>query len=552
MADAYREPGWWGNVTSLWPRRLLHIPTMTSLERQQGNVYGDQKEPRYGILTYTWGRWQTDRVDAIDIKGTTWKIPAVAEEHFTVSRFKGVIDKIGEEVEYAWVDVACIDQEDNRVKMDEVGRQVGIFKQAHRVFVWLNRLEPEKLQRCLDEIFTSGPELEHEKSADGVLARLYSLNNAMEMLFNDPWFSSLWTLQESVLRRDAMILSQEARPVPLCYMEGYAFLATLISACQNIHTGIDRIQTKYKSHFWDPNIKKTASKLQNTIERVGCHFLYTSNPNVQYSAARFRKTSYELDRIYGIMQIYGLKLGESKGPYEVKPTLDQLEDEFGVALMSRSPVLAQMFTHIRTPTQGKSWRITQYSRVPDPVMVYLPPYNVNNRPQGGPPEERRHCQFSVHPSLGQVHIEGKSWEFGGLVKHWYQQWDPSRNTDVEHCIMLDENDHVLGRIPPRLAQLNLPADGRQHELGDALLALFRDRKLVWFLVGEKPGRWVRDTDQGATYTTCFLGLILLWREEAEWWERIGICSWDVGEHFWDGEQPRAPFPNCSSFKGRLG
>jgi hypothetical protein len=553
MAEAYREPGWWGSVTTIWPRRLLHIPSMTSLERHEGNTYGDQKEPRYSILTYTWGRWQTDQGSAIDIKGTTWKIPAVEEKHFTVNSFHSVIEKMGEDVEHAWVDVACIDQEDNPVKMDEVGRQVGIFKQAHRVFVWLNRLEPGELQHCLDEIFTNGPELGHEKDVSGVLGRLHSLTEAMGRLFNDPWFSSLWTLQESILRRDAMILSREAKPVPLCYMEGYAFLATLISACQNTHTELSRIQVKYKSNFWDPSIKHVAEKLQKMIEGVGCHFLYTSNPNVQYGAARFRKTSYELDRIYGIMQIYGLQLGESKRPHE-KPTLEQLEDEFGEALMIHSPVLAQMFTHLNTPQREKTWRITQYSRVPEAVMVYLPPYNVNSSPHGmSPPRETPHCQFSTHASLRQVRIKGKSWAFGDLVKYWYHQWNiMDYPQQVKHSIMLDENDHVRERIPQRLAEFNLASDHQQHELGNALLAIFGEANLVWFLVGEKPGAWVRDTESGPVYTTWLLGLILLYRDEENWWERIGICSWDVSVGFWESEQPKSPCPKWDPFEGRLG
>lgn len=46
----------------------------------------------------------------------------------------------------AWIDVMCIDQENYVVKMDEIGRQAGIFANADRVYVslWtLNRVSME-------------------------------------------------------------------------------------------------------------------------------------------------------------------------------------------------------------------------------------------------------------------------------------------------------------------------------------------------------------------------------------------------------------------------
>ena len=341
MSDLWAEPSWWDYAPPIWPRRLLHIPTMTSLERQEGNTYGDEKEPRYSILTYTWGRWQTDQVPPIDIKGTTWKIPAVEEKHFTVENFHRVIHQMGKRTEYAWIDIACIDQENYPVKMDEVGKQVGIFKQASRVFVWLNGLEPIDLERCLHEIFWKSPKLCDEELENSISQRLESLVSAMEKLFSDPWFSSLWTLQESVLRRDAIILNRDAETVPLHRTN--AMLAILASSCLNIYNDLSLIITKYNGDT-SLTIRSTAEKLQSKIEGAGLHFIYSSNPNVQYGVAHFRQTKYELDRIYGIMQIYGLQLGESKQP-DVEPTLEQLEDELGKTLLLRSPVLSQMFTH---------------------------------------------------------------------------------------------------------------------------------------------------------------------------------------------------------------
>lgn len=66
--------------TSEWPRRLLHIPTMTSVERTDGNTYGEDVEPVFNIMSYTWGRWMIkEGGPALAVNGITWKVPAVQD-----------------------------------------------------------------------------------------------------------------------------------------------------------------------------------------------------------------------------------------------------------------------------------------------------------------------------------------------------------------------------------------------------------------------------------------------------------------------------------------
>ena len=59
-----------------WPRRLLHVPTLTSCEWQPGNVYGGVTEPEFNAITYTWGRWrlkdhELPNVPPIGIRGVS-------------------------------------------------------------------------------------------------------------------------------------------------------------------------------------------------------------------------------------------------------------------------------------------------------------------------------------------------------------------------------------------------------------------------------------------------------------------------------------------------
>ena len=549
------KPDWFTGVMSAWPRRLLHIPTMTSLERQEGNIYGGYKEPQYSTLSYTWGRWPAPGGTSIKVKGVTWEIPAVKEERFTVTAFLAVLERMSKETQYAWVDVACIDQENRKIKMDEIGRQAGIFKNAYGVFLWLNGMEPKTLQHHMDTLFTIGPELLlHDKlEKSGLSQRLSQLSKAITAIFSDPWFSSLWTLQESILRRDALVLSSRAELVPLSYMEGHVSLKLLANACYNIYFDLRFIWMHYVE---DSQIVNIARQMHKKIEEVGCYTLYSSNPNILYGVARFRETRDELDRIYGIMQVYNLQLGESKQP-GVHPTLEQLEDEFAVVLNSSKPVLAQLFVHSRNPRKGKSWRITQHSGVPDDIVAA---YSHDDKPL-----EISHSTISFQSS-GQVLAKGKSWSMKEMVGYW-AYWRLSflgsmlqignPRLDLSLIVLLDDCDHIPKRfngIDLRGAMTSNPNPSLLASplLETSLIKFIGGADLRWFLVGELPGSPIPLLVQNQTYTKNYVGLILRRCDSENWWERIGIGLLDPGDEFSIEEQPKAPCPGWEVFEGRLG
>ena len=162
-----RDPPGIGN----WPRRLLHVPTMTSYECQPGNIYGQHHEPQYNAISYTWGRWRIetrgtleqkpekgdswDEARGLVIHNVEWDIPLIDPEHFTPKQFRAALSQATtrfysrsdeQDAEFLWLDVACIDQrwnsEDGAL---EVGRQAAIFRGADEVFIWLNRYGFERL-----------------------------------------------------------------------------------------------------------------------------------------------------------------------------------------------------------------------------------------------------------------------------------------------------------------------------------------------------------------------------------------------------------------------
>ena len=107
--------------------------------------------------------------------------------------------------------------------------------------------------------------------------------------------------------------------------------------------------------------------IRERVKRAGLTmFPFATNPNIQYGMARFRETSNKLDRIYGIMAVYNLRVGATLPGADTSRdyTLEELEDEFAISLNARSPLLGQLFLHTDQPPQGRGWKITQRSWVP--------------------------------------------------------------------------------------------------------------------------------------------------------------------------------------------
>jgi hypothetical protein len=466
--------GWMG-LEPCWPRRLLHIATMTSFVRDDGNAYGGHKEPKYNILSYTWGRFTNPTGRAIQINGVEWSIPAIDESHFTVEEFEAVIRQVGRDVDFVWVDIACIHQEDETVKAEDVGNQAGIFRNAHKAFIWLNRLECSTLTGCIEEICCDGMfglmKLGHtgQLADDTTDSWTQSIKDGWESvivalveLFGDHWFSSLWTLQESILRRDAFILSREGayiytslsnRPwqykvLAGAFQEYYGSLlpfSNIPSARERNY--ITRL-SEARSRAQDLLAKDAdiATSLCELIHHRGLSFAWTSNPNVAYCVGQYRATKYPLDRIFGIMQIYGIKVSLPKMSEDVPVQLRELEDQFGRELVKMSPLLSQMFVHAETSKPRRSWLITQKCSVP-PVL--------DIRGARFESEKTNLCHMSVGDD-GNISFCGKAWDFMELLKA-ISLGDSMGNTDFRQAICQILQNHGLpssDNIPPQSASLD--------------------------------------------------------------------------------------------------
>lgn len=524
----------WRTLEKEWPARLLHIPTMTSTERKDEDTYMGRRRPKYNILTYTWGRWSVPEGPRLDVRGTSWQIPAV-EGCFTPAEFRRVLLAMGDSdaVEFAWVDVACIDQENYGAKMEEVGRQAGIFANAYRVYAWLWTLQGELLSSSVLTLMVGARRLPFpyiERELDEEFVSLFDeLETALHSVLSDPWFSSLWTLQEGVLRQDAMILSAEGQPIFRELSEEEAGrpenrnleIRDIASALQSLYS---RLRRPLSGDSLSPSLDNSMRERIDTIAKrmrntgYGVSLLYgNSNPNVQYSAAKYRTASFELDRVYAIMALYGIKVGTSRPGSDASRTytFPELEGEFVAELNALFPLLGQMFVHTQEPQTGQSWRITQNSRVPTLLSGY-------NRLSCF-----KDCTISVGIE-GTARISGRITPLEDVFAYW-KFWQPFfQIPDYDYhwsMVSFELDDHVLsteegaGKVQGADSFMHFDMVG--HTFQYLLAGTAGPGSLSVLQLGF-------DTLEGSDSQNSSLYCLLVQHDVSDWFScrRLGICvSW---------------------------
>ncbi|KAG8534086.1 uncharacterized protein KY384_000929 [Bacidia gigantensis] len=508
---------------------------MTSVEKGERNTYLGAKEPKYSILTYTWGRWvdQSRNAPALPVKGTTWRIPAVKIEHFSVASFLRIVDRMGaEDVDWAWIDVACIDQENTLIKMDEIGRQASVFQNAHRVFLWLSHTSLDLLKTSFSDITRYSFELgcigtKYGRLSLTVPELIDCLCETTNRLLNDPWFSSLWTLQELVLRNDALVLSKEGEDLFLDSEQVMSaqslFMISLISSCQNAYSLVEGVKLDLEK------IERLSVDQQMTLDQgrtimqnimgAGLYFLFTDNPNVQYSIAQYRRTSRPEDRVYAIMQVYNLRVGQSLRPNDAPP-LHQLIDEFALAILSTDPMLGQLFLHTAQPETNKSWRLTQNSRVPPELMAYKEPSPC--------------CQIGTILERGTAIATGEYIPFRDLLALFQQNGD-TVDPDFAFQIMFDDYlVELMGlQIFPFISITQSSDPDKTWICNNKIACSERgDRNLFVLLLGDFKDGWNFREKQSDRRN---LALVLLKQgfKDAEGskdhstFKRLGLCYWTL-------------------------
>lgn len=583
-------------VVPVWPRRLLDTDTMTSFERQEGNIYGGVNEPRYSTLSYTWGRFEAKTpadlasVNSsscrLRVAGVTWTIPAIDKGRaFSAAAFEAAIKGMSAASgnRFAWVDVACIDQENYADKMAEIGRQAGIFANAHAAFVWLWTVPTAvELRGAIEDMAAvlsrwpraatlagwlnrDGPpgasglsfsgrseheELEEFEPNETFLKRL---RRSVDLILGDWWFSSLWTLQELGLKDDAWLISGDGLPVESLDVDSEYYESTdpehggvvdwkadmLYVSIFDVVVGLRDIfsvlQMPYlQDIFQDLRLRDIVIHICDLIRSAGYTSIpVSSNPNFYFSLARTRQTTFDLDRIYGVMSLYDIRVGAAApGTDSSKQwTLEELEEEFAFALNAKSSILGQLFIHAEEPRAGKTWQITQQTRVP----------GVLSEIAGGLHVDRVANDWIQELSITRgrapgdpARISGDATPFGGFMQYLKAEvYHPDNERGpFESRVVVQVDDYICQREKCIPYVDSLQGDREMQHAKyinatiDGLFEAFGSKRLSVIELGHKVTEWedTPDDDGLVSSKECdFYGLLLLHEDgDQSQCQRIGI------------------------------
>jgi len=559
-----------------WPRRLLHVKTLTSYKWQPGNIYGTIKEPPYNAISYTWGRYRLKEGDMPEIsplplKGIEWsdRMPRINPEHFTLAQLMDVLtiasklsmgldsdpdvherklsntrnlaqkhgipldlDQANFEypmdrgVEFVWIDVACIDQrEDIAESSAEIGRQASIFRGAQTVFIWLCKINQEEATPMFSypNWWSDSPLSE---TIDDVHEAINSIYGFLTVL-DDPWFSSLWTLQEAYLRGDSVILDKSAQTVsngPRC------LLLSLIKEWGWRAHRYCNIRSKTSSFDpWLPYIREQ-------IQSGGLVALKARNKMALLNAGTYRTTTEPCDRIYGIQQVFGLRLGKTSVEARVgqQYTLQSLQIELAEAILMSEPILSQAHVIMEPIPCQERWSISKHSMVPSPIHVW----NAESRAQT---KMDRKCRFWVQrpgPETGQVWWSGSTTPLETLS-------NPSRwNIEASSFSLTCDEDMTLDPLVkqdawwPRYSLEVFPDVTEEiyeyphfEPLADTIGRGQQCYRFTKWLIGRySPARinvlLMGSNSEEGRMQGRGIGLMLLHQHD-DVWGRIGICQWWV-------------------------
>ncbi len=373
------------------------------------------------------------------------------------------------DLEYSWLDVACIDQDDRGAKMAEIGKQAGIFEKAEDSYVWLHAMSKSVVEEVTSTLMRCAARLGGEQTKSHPLLLDILINwddrsvsdymepplplclsdeswaapvrTSIQCILDDPWFTSLWTLQESTIAAHSWLLCREGQKLE---REG-GIDCSLPMLNNDLGDILHHIEMAFKdSEFIDCASTRLLDDLRyvcNMVERFGLSAY-------EYAILLYNSTSYRvcresLDRIYGIIQVFNLKLCEPRDPSGTY-TLPDLELEFASELNKKSPIWAQLFRHTKRSNPAQTWMITQFCELPPALRfdVTFP---------------RSECTY-VFNAHGQVHFCGRACSLYAINQQWMTAASsPPPRSDSwgwgsVHMIVLDESEYSSVHVAEQLQE----------------------------------------------------------------------------------------------------
>lgn len=441
-------------------------------------------------------------------------------DHFTTASFRTIIKQVAlgrscnveDSCRHVWLDIACINQNSSDDEMlDEIGRQASIFNRARDCFIWLNHKPASSLDwilRLWNMCFSRAFSDQIEGKTGAVFTKDWLAKH--RAFFSDPWFTSMWTLQEALLRPDAILFSQEGGALEGPWgVEGHGdkelvclnHLAGFCTKfCQVIESYMDEDDTT-------PNHRDIFDQVLRLLDEYGLRVIGDTNAVELYACSDNKKPLLLLDKIYGIQQVFGFSLGKAS-------SLMKLEDRFAASLNQLNPIIGQAFVNTEEPPPGRSWRITPRIHVPINTL-----YILRQEPETG-------CDIRYDDLLNVATFHGPTSSFQDCVSFWKhaaESEDYNGGLDCIQLLHLDQTPSNRSRFPTSFFQTErLLSEELLWSMNDALLSAFGPQLCILRL------GLSRNTDKQGLYKS--IGIIAYASRndnDDTGWVRIGFALWDV-------------------------
>jgi hypothetical protein len=258
--------------------------------------------------------------------------------------------------------------------------------------VWLHGFSSEQLQKWwidLDGLTNDISKIQFDKSfkeskESTLVDLILRINQSLDKLTQDFWFTSLWTLQEAFLSPHAAILCNDGWNSKIEYrrIKDLSINWNIINNMLSIIPTGDDI-SKDLSHKMEDLRQRITDKIGFLEAARGQDISFYNitaspagkgNPLSLLVASHHRtvRLENENDRVYGIMQVYDLQLGKSSPSHQkgTTYTLESLEDQLGAAIIEKYPIASQLIIQSEDCPNNKAWRVNSRMTLPTEAFQF--------------------------------------------------------------------------------------------------------------------------------------------------------------------------------------
>ncbi|OQE83474.1 hypothetical protein PENNAL_c0032G05070 [Penicillium nalgiovense] len=306
-AALLRGPCLWLDETDLdgYPVYLWSVSKRATIETKTLT----DRNVQYACVSHTWGRWKKATTTTLD--GCLWEIPE--NSIFEIRQLPEELAMLGARIglDHIWFDLVCIPQvrdgELGKIARKEISRQAAIFKGSSTCVAWLNYVDDWKGEICIAnwlafQYLCLGTSQKYYNTAEhrerlrrecemvqskmiphASHAKYFGASNSHDIDQRTPWFSSLWTLQETCLCPHMILMSRTWEPLQDIASK-HITLQMLVSLAAAVNTLIREKPTAYHPSIQREFLPENASEVYPApARRLTELFAWSSLPTGQSS-----------------------------------------------------------------------------------------------------------------------------------------------------------------------------------------------------------------------------------------------------------------------------